>query len=108
MHNPAPLVYNLRFDGRPAGADSTCTFGGEVLNYVVELQNPALLVPCPSGVCGSGICVLNYDITFIRPDAVEAGDFVECDGTAHLFIDDAWGSEGFAGNGLTQSGPYFD
>ena len=55
-----------------------------------------------------GGCVLNYDITFIGPDAVEAGDIVECDGTAHLFIDDALGSEGFADNGLTQSGPYFD
>ena len=89
-------------------ADFTCTFGGEVVNYVVELQNPTLAVPYVSEGCDSGICVLNYDITFIGPDAVEAGDIVECDGTAHLFIDDALGSEGFADNGLTQSGPYFD
>ena len=75
------------FADDPPNADFTCTFGGEVVNYVVELQNPTLAVPYLSEGCGSGICALNYDITFIGPDAVEAGDFVECDGAAHLFID---------------------
>ena len=73
----------------PPNADFTCTVEGEVVNYVVELQNPALLVPYVSEGCDSGICVLGYDITFIGTDVVEAGDFVECDGTAHLFIDAA-------------------
>ena len=75
------------FADDPPNADLTCTFGGEVVNYIVELQNPTLGVPYPSGVCGSKLCSLSYDITFIGPDAVEAGDFVECDGAAHLFID---------------------
>ena len=71
----------------PPNADFTCTVNGEVVNYVVELQNPTLLVPYVSGVCDSGICVLSYDITFIGPDVVEVGSEVECDGPAHLFID---------------------
>ena len=75
------------FADDPPNADFTCTFGGEVVNYVVELQNPTLLVPYVSEGCDSGGCVLNYDITFTGPDTVEAGDFVECDGAAHLFID---------------------
>ena len=75
------------FADDPPNADFTCTIDGEVVNYVVELQNPTLLVPYVSEGCDSGACVLSYDITFIGPDAVEAGDFVECDGTAHLFID---------------------
>jgi hypothetical protein len=75
------------FTDDPPNADFTCTVDGEVINHVVELQNPTLAVPYLSEGCGSGICVLNYDITFIGPDAVEAGDFVECDGAAHLFID---------------------
>ena len=37
---------------------------------------------------------MDYDITFIGPNAVEAGDFVECDGTAHLFIDQSIGGGG--------------
>ena len=35
----------------------------------------------------SGGCVLDYDITFIGPDAVEPVDYFRCDGAAHLFID---------------------
>ena len=82
------------FTDDPPNADFTCTVDGEVINHVVEMQNPALLVPYVSEGCDSGICVLNYDITFIGPDAVEAGDFVECDGTAHLFIDQSIGGGG--------------
>ena len=68
-------------------ADFTCTIDGEVVNYVVELAapfyNPCLFVSS----CPSIFPLVDYGITFIGPDAVEAGDFVECDGTAHLFID---------------------
>ena len=73
------------FADDPPNADFTCTVNGEVVNYVVELQNPELAVPI---ICDAFPCrVLSYDITFIGPEAVEAGDFVECDGAAHLFID---------------------
>ena len=75
------------FTDDPPNADFTCTVDGEVINHVVELQNPALLVPYVSEGCDSGICVLNYDITFIGPSAVDAGRRNQCDGTAHLFID---------------------
>lgn len=71
----------------PPNADFTCTVDGEVVNYLVELQNPALLVPYVSEGCDSGGCVLSYDITFIGPNLVEAASEIECDGPAHLFID---------------------
>ena len=74
------------FADDPPNADFTCTVDGEVVNYVVELQNPTLAVPYVSEGCDSGICVLNYDITFIGPDAAE-GRRIECDDPAHLFID---------------------
>ncbi|HAC79150.1 MAG TPA: hypothetical protein DCG06_02560, partial [Deltaproteobacteria bacterium] len=75
------------FADDPPNADFTCSVNGEVVNYVLELQNPALLVPYVSEGCDSGICVLNYDITFIGPDAVAEGEGVECDSAGHLFID---------------------
>ena len=76
------------FADDPPNADFTCTIDGEVVNYVVELQNPTLAVPYVSEGCDSGGCVLNYDITFFGPKAVAAGGEVRCDGAAHLFIDD--------------------
>ncbi len=75
------------FADDPPNADFTCTVDGEVVNYVVELQKPALAVPYVSEGCDSGICVLDYDITFVGPDAVEVGSEVRCDGPTHLFID---------------------
>ena len=75
------------FADDPPNADFTCTIDGEVVNYVVELQNPTLAVPYVSEGCDSGGCVLSYDITFIGPDADGASGEVRCDSTAHLFID---------------------
>ena len=75
------------FADDPPNADFTCTIDGEVVNYVVELAapfyNPCLFVSSFPSI----FPLVDYGITFIGPDAVEAGDFVECDGTAHLFID---------------------
>ena len=75
------------FADNPPNADFTCTVDGEVVNYVVELQNPTEVI---TG-CNSEVCIpyylLYYDITFAGPDAVEASNDFECDGAAHLFID---------------------
>jgi len=76
------------FADDPPNADFTCTVDGEVINHVVELQNPTLAVPYVSEGCDSGGCVLSYDITFIGSDAVDVGSEVRCDVTAHLFMDD--------------------
>jgi hypothetical protein len=86
------------FADDPPNADFTCTVEGEVVNYVVELQNPALLVPYVSEGCDSGICVLDYDITFIGPDAVAVGSEVECDSAGHVFIDDFFPDAGGGGD----------
>ena len=76
------------FADDPPNADFTCTVDGEVVNYVVELQNPTLAVPYVSEGCDSGVCILSYDITFIGPDAGAVGSEIECDSSAHLFLDD--------------------
>ena len=75
------------FADDPPNADFTCTVTGGVVNYVLELENPTLLVPYVSEGCDSGGCVLSYDIMFIGPDAAEVDSEVRCDGPAHLFID---------------------
>ena len=82
------------FADDPPNADFTCTVNGEAVNYVVELQNPALLVLYVSEGCDSGGCVLIYDITLIGSSVVDAGRRIECDDPAHLFIDGVF-SPGF-------------
>ena len=74
------------FADDPPNADFTCTFGGEVVNYVVELQTPFSV-----GVCGPNevrTCTLSYGVKFVGSDAAEPVDDFRCDGAAHLFIDD--------------------
>jgi hypothetical protein len=75
------------FADDPPNADFTCTVAGEVVNYVVELQNPRVVI---TG-CNWEVCVpyylLDYDVVLIGSDAFEEGGHIECDGPAHLFID---------------------
>jgi hypothetical protein len=78
------------FADDPPNADFTCTVNGEVVNYVVELQNPILPVPYISGGCSSVACVLTYDVSFIGVNAVAESDAISCDGVPHLFIDAAF------------------
>ena len=77
------------FADNPPNADFTCTVDSEVVNYVVELAAPyyerCFLSPCPNV-----FPMLHYDITFIGSDAAEAVDDFQCDGSAHLFIDDSF------------------
>ena len=58
----------------PPNADFACQVGGDTVNVVVELSSPV--------VNGR---TLAYDV--VRVAATRAGDF-DCDGNAHLFIDD--------------------
>ena len=75
------------FTDDPPNANFTCTVDGEVIDHVVELQNPSLAVPYPAEGCDSGACTLIYAITFVGSAAVEAGRRLDCDGPGHLFID---------------------
>ena len=56
-----------------------------MVNYAVELKQATL----PPLICGSTYCALSYRINFLGPNIVEPYADFECDGTGHLFIDDA-------------------
>ncbi len=73
------------FADNPPNAEFTCTVNGEVVNYAVELKQATL----PPLICGSTYCALSYRVTFLGPNIVEPYADFECDGTGHLFIDDA-------------------
>ena len=73
------------FADDPPHGDFSCTVEGEVVDYVVVLQDPALF---PSG-CSRDFCQpsrLTYEITFLGSETVAAGREIRCDDAGHLFI----------------------